>query len=97
MSKRLKRIEPWQTAKTLAGVYFLLGLVLAVPLGLLSSLAPAVEGQESRGIGFFLVLPFLYGLGALIFVPIACWIYNGVARRLGGIEVVVEETDGGRT
>lgn len=92
MSKRLTRIEPWQTAKTLAVVYFLLGLVLAVPLGLLSSLAPAAPGEESPGIGFFLILPFLYGIGALVFVPIACWIYNEAARRVGGIEISVEES-----
>ena len=88
--KRLRRISPWQTAKTLALVYFLLCIVMAIPLGLGSSLVPAAPGQTQPGIVFFLCVPFLYALAALIFVPIGCWIYNFAARYMGGIEVVVD-------
>lgn len=88
--KRLRKIAPWQTAKTIALVYFLFGIVLAIPLGLLSSLVPTPPGETQPGIIFFLCLPFLYALAALIFVPIGCWIYNFSARHVGGIEVVVD-------
>jgi hypothetical protein len=42
----------------------------------------------------FIVLPFIYAIAALIFVPIGCWIYNVVASRLGGIQITVTETQG---
>jgi len=40
MKKRISDIAPWQTAKTLALLYFALGLVLAIPLGLMASVVP---------------------------------------------------------
>jgi len=90
MKKRISGIAPWQTAKTLALVYFAIGLVLAIPLGLLSSLVPTVPGQPRLGVVVFICLPFLYALAALIFVPIGCWVYNRAAGITGGIEVAVE-------
>ena len=90
MKKVITRIAPWQSAKTLALTYFALGLLLAVPIGLLSSLVPAEPGQAKPGPLFFLALPFLYGIAGLIFVPIGCWIYNRAAAIVGGVELNVE-------
>jgi len=90
MVKRLTRISPWQTGKTLAAVYFAIALVIAIPLGLVFSLAPPIPGQERPGILFFVFMPFLYAIAALIFVPLGCWIYNVAAGIFGGIEVTVE-------
>jgi hypothetical protein len=92
MAKRISRIEPWQAAKTLAAVYFVLGLLLAVPLALFAPAISVANGQPAPGRGFFLLMPFAYAIGALIFVPIGCWIYNLVAARLGGIEFTTIET-----
>lgn len=85
MKKRIVRFSPWQSAKTLAVLYFALGILFAIPMGLISSFNPEVAGQPKPGIGFF-VMPILYGLAGLIFVPLGCWIYNKVAGALGGIE-----------
>ena len=74
----------------MALTYFALGLLLAVPVGLLSSLVPAEPGQAKPGPLFFLVLPFLYGIAGLIFVPIGCWIYNRAAAIVGEVELNVE-------
>lgn len=90
MKKVVTRIAPWQCAKTLALTYFGLGLLLAVPVGLLSSFVPAEPGQAKPGPLFFLVLPFIYGIAALIFVPIGCWIYNKASAMVGGVELNVE-------
>jgi hypothetical protein len=90
MIKRLTRISPWQSAKTLAAVYFAMGLVIAIPVGLVMSAIPATPGHPKPGLAFILCLPFLYGLAALVFVPLACWFYNLGAQWLGGIEVTVE-------
>jgi hypothetical protein len=90
MIKRLSRIAPWQAGKTLAAVYFGLGVIIAIPFGLLMSLVPAVPGQEKPSALFFVFMPLLYALAALVFVPLGCWIYNIAARLMGGIEVSVE-------
>ena len=90
MIKRLSRVSPWQAGKTLAVVYFLLGLIIAVPFALLVSLIPGVPGQERPSALFVVFLPVLYGLAGLVFVPLGCWIYNVAARLTGGVEVAVE-------
>jgi len=63
---------------------------MAVPIGLLSYLAPAQPGEAKPGPFFFLVLPFLYGIAGFVFVPIGCWIYNKAAAIVGGVELTVE-------
>jgi len=90
MKKRLSRIAPWQAGKILAAVYFGLGVIIAVPFGLMISLVPAVPGQEKPSALFFIFMPVLYAIAALIFVPLCCWIYNIAARHIGGIEISVE-------
>jgi hypothetical protein len=90
MKRVVTRIAPWQSAKTLAVTYFAAGLLIAVPVGLLSSVIPAEPGQAKPGPMFFIVMPFLYGIAGLIFVPIGCWIYNKAAALVGGIEISVE-------
>jgi hypothetical protein len=92
MAKRISRIAPWQAAKTLAAVYFVLGLLIAVPLALFAPAISVATGEPQPGRGFFFLMPIAYAIGALIFVPIGCWIYNVVAARLGGIEFTTTET-----
>lgn len=86
MSRQLVRIAPWQAGKVCAVIYFVFGLVFAIPFALIASLAPE---EGAFGVGFAIVLPFLYAIGALIFVPIACWVYNLAAKMVGGFEVEV--------
>ena len=90
MLKRLSRVEPWQSAKTLALVYFLMGIIIAIPVGLVVSIVPEVPGQTKPSALFVICLPFLYAAAAFIFVPLGCWVYNVAARFTGGIEVSVE-------
>lgn len=86
MLRRIVRISPWVTTKTLAALYFALGIVFAVPMGLISAFTPAPPGQVKPSIGFFITMPIIYGLAGLIFVPLGCWIYNKAAGIFGGIE-----------
>jgi hypothetical protein len=93
MKKTINRIAPWQAAKVFAAIYFVMGLAAAVLLGLMSLIVPPPPGEPAPGLGFFLMMPILYGLAGLIFVPIGCWLFNVVTRRVGGIEVNVESSD----
>jgi hypothetical protein len=90
MKKIVARIAPWQSAKTLAVVYFAVGVLIALPMALLSAFVPAEPGQAKPGPLFYFVLPFIYGIASLVFVPIGCWIYNRAAALVGGIELDVE-------
>jgi hypothetical protein len=87
MLRRLVRISPWQAAKFFAVLYFIMGLVIGIPFALIMS----ATGQGGFGIGFAIAIPFGYAIGALIFVPIGCWIFNFVAGLVGGLEFTVAE------
>ena len=95
MVKRITRVSPWQTAKTLAVFYFIVGAILAVPIFLVRSLAPISSGTHPFPPGFAIAFPFLYALAALVFVPIGCALYNFAARLVGGIEFSVADTTDG--
>ena len=88
MNRQLVRIAPWQAGKVCAVIYFMFGVVFAIPFALIASLAPA-EDAAPFDVGFAIALPFLYAIGALIFVPIGCWVYNLAAKLVGGFEVEV--------
>ena len=91
MKRRLTRIAPWQAAKVSALLYFLIGLVISIPFGLLALVLPPPPEANGLGVGLFFVLPFMYAVAGLVFVPLMCWFYNLIARVVGGIEVSVEE------
>ena len=52
----------------------------------------AAPEQAGFGIGFAIALPFIYAIGGLIFVPLACLIFNFVAKLVGGLEFAVTES-----
>jgi len=95
MTKRLSRIAPWQAGKLFALMYFFLSLLFVIPLLLVSVLVPMPAGPGPRlGPGLLILIPFLYALAGLIFVPLGCWIYNIAARIVGGLQVsVVDDAD----
>jgi hypothetical protein len=89
MIRRVTRISPWQAGKFFAVLYFLIGIIFAVVFALIAQFTPA--DQAGFGLGFAVAFPFMYAIGALIFVPIACWIFNLVAKLVGGLEFEVVE------
>jgi len=91
MTRRVTRIAPWQAGKFFAVLYFIFGLIFAIPFALLSSVIPAEEA--GFGVGFAIAFPFIYAIGALIFVPLACLVFNGVAKLVGGLDFEVVDHD----
>lgn len=92
MSKRISRIAPWQAGKLFAVIYFFLSLVFVIPMILISAIAPIPTGPGFHfSVGALLVLPFMYALAGLIFVPLGCWLYNTAAKFVGGLQVSVTE------
>ncbi|HZF27799.1 MAG TPA: hypothetical protein VE907_01650 [Gammaproteobacteria bacterium] len=92
MKRRVTRIAPWQAGKFFAVLYFIMGLIFAIPFAFFSQFVP---GQTSGfGIGFAIAIPIGYAIAGLIFVPIACWVFNLVAKFVGGLDFEVTEPGG---
>lgn len=90
MIRNVMRISPWQAGKFFAVLYFIMGLIFAIPLAMFSSAVPE-EAGGGLGIGFAVAVPFIYAICGLIFVPLACLIFNFVAKLVGGLEFEVTE------
>jgi hypothetical protein len=62
-------------------------------MALIWNYAPFPAGSKPPfGPGVLVVLPFLYAGAGLLFVALACAIYNVAARFVGGLEVSVVDT-----
>jgi hypothetical protein len=95
ITRRIKRIAPLQLGKMLALLYGIMGLIF-IPIFLLMSVvssqmpSEAQTGMMAMGIGFAIFAPILYAIMGFIFGIIGAFIYNFVAKFVGGIEVEVE-------
>jgi hypothetical protein len=93
--RRVKRIAPLQLGKMLALLYGIMGVIFC-PFFLIASLvashapSPQRAGILALGTGFALMLPFLYAAMGFIGGIISAFIYNLIAKWIGGIEVEVE-------
>ena len=92
MSQTISRISPVQAGKLFGVMYLILG-ALFMPFFLL----PAVFSEQSSpfGLGFAIALPFLYGVMGFLGTAFFCWLYNVLARRLGGIEITLSPSSTG--
>ena len=88
MPHRIRRFGVLQTAKVVAVLYALIGLVF-VPIFLVVSMF--TPNKEGPGTGFALLMPILYGLLGFVITAVSCAIYNFVAGLVGGIEVELDE------
>jgi hypothetical protein len=99
MKKRLTNVNPLKLGITLAVVYGVISLIIAVPLFLIFSLFGAVGAARGGGQAlpaifsgvFVIFLPIIYAVLGFIGGVIAAFIYNLVAKWTGGIEFTTEE------
>jgi len=74
------------SAAIMAGIlYFILGEFGALTLAIMS----IIHGHLIRGIILLIFLGFVYGIVGAIFVAIAAWLYNLIARQIGGIKIEI--------
>jgi hypothetical protein len=86
--KRITSISIHQTSKVLTILFVAIGLVF-IPIGVLFILA----GYVGMGI-IYVLMPFIYGIIGYPYVAMMCWVYNLIAKNVGGVEFTVEdETD----
>ena len=102
MNLKLKRIAPLQAGKIL-GVFYALISLLFVPFMLVFVAIGSLVSRNQpgaapfplmfgMGIGFMLFLPVLYGICGFIFGALSAWIYNLLAKWLGGFELEFEQS-----
>ena len=90
MTKRISRIAPWSAGRLFAVIYFFVSLLVVIPMALIWGFAPIPAASKPPiGPGILVLFPFLYAGVGLLFVALACAIYNLAARFVGGLEVSV--------
>ncbi len=89
MKKQLLRVSPLQTAKVLAALWFVITLplilLMAIPMMAMPGPTPPFFG------GFMLAMPFFYALFGFLFTLFGAWVYNLLAKRIGGIEFTLQD------
>jgi hypothetical protein len=88
MRKRLTRIAAFQLGKVFAVLYAIFSIPIAVIMGIAASFGP--PGQ-SMPIGMIVAIPVFYVVFGFLFMALAAWLYNVVAKWTGGVEYVTEE------
>jgi hypothetical protein len=93
---RIKKIGIKQTAKFFAFFYFLVSAVFIFPIGLITLLVGSFSGQKSGVFGatfggaLLLLLPLFYAAIGAVMVATASFVYNQIAKRIGGIEIELD-------
>jgi len=86
MKKQLKSISVHKTSLFLAVMYFIMGTILA----LFMLFVPMKNNEEKI---FFLLVPFVYGIGGYLVISFVCMLYNFLAKKMGGIEFTLKDVD----
>jgi flagellar biosynthesis protein FliQ len=90
--KTIKSVSAKSLAKLLGAMYAIIGLVFGLVVSLLALVSQA-EDAGALGImlsaGAVIVFPLMYGLMGWIGGYICGWLYNLLAKRIGGIRVEV--------
>ena len=92
MVRRVTRIAPWQAGKFFAVLYFIFGLIFAISVrrSLRQFRCRSRPGSAS---GFAIAFPFIYAIGALIFVPLRLPDLQLRAKLVGGLDFEVVDHD----
>lgn len=93
--QRIKSVGVLSCAKMLGVLYGCIGL-LVIPIALIAGMASMATQQTNSAISgaamlaFGILAPVFYGAVGFVGGAIGAWIYNLIAKRLGGIEIQLE-------
>ena len=99
MKKQITKVSGHQTSKVLALFNFVAGIPIWAFILISFLIAPKPVGPDGQpvspalGLLFILITPFLYGIMGYIFTRLACFVYNMIKKKFGGIEFEVSEID----
>jgi len=88
----LRSVNVLSCAKMMGAIHGCLGLIM-LPIFLLAGVATLMSGQDSASVSgavllFFAILaPIFYGAMGFVVGALMAWVYNLVARRIGGMKL----------
>ncbi|NOY43427.1 MAG: hypothetical protein GXP26_16530 [Planctomycetes bacterium] len=95
----IKKIEAFSCGKVLGALYALAGLIFGGIFSLISlvGVAGAAQGADGVapmlfGLGAIIILPVMYGIMGFIGGIIGAALYNVVASVVGGIELEIQSS-----
>lgn len=91
MRHQLTRISVIQTSKVAAAIYFVLGCLYGLIIAFLTLISE--EGGMLLAGMFFIFMPIFMGVVGFIGFAVVCWLYNVIAKSVGGIEFILEEVN----
>lgn len=88
----INRVGPLAAAKVVGLLYAIVGLGMGAIFSLVSALRGFSPGRGDAGPLFFgaaavVFFPVAYGVVGFVMTLIITWLYNALARLVGGIEV----------
>ena len=97
--RTIKSVGVLSVAKMMGAIYAVIGLIFlpfALLMGLVASMAPNQHAQNPFGAMFGVIFgifaPIFYGVLGFIFGGLGAFLYNVMAKWIGGVEVHVEST-----
>ena len=89
---KIKRILPLSLAKLTGLVLACLGFIFGAMITLLTIIG-ALTGIKPQGASSYIaiiVLPIIYGGFGFVMAFVQAWLFNLVAKKIGGLEIEVE-------
>ena len=96
MAKKLvlKKLGVMSVAKISAIIYGIFGLIAGIAIAVMGSAFGAMAGFGGLGAAFgilmIIIMPIFYGIIGFVAGAIFAWLYNVIARWVGGIEMNFE-------
>jgi hypothetical protein len=89
MKKQIVQVSMLQSAKVMAGLYF----VISLPVILILAAVMSLSGQGAN-MWVLVLFPLLQAGVSFLFALLGGWTYNLVAARIGGFEFMTAEVGG---
>ena len=89
--REIKKIDVWSLAKIEA----IIGVILGLIIGILTFILPPLPGQEqtlkSLGVYAIFLAPIIYAIIGFVSGVVIAFLYNIVAKWVGGIKIKLED------
>ena len=87
----ISRVGPLSAAKVVGLLYTILGLAMGAIFSLVSALGGFAAGRGDAspmfGVAAIVVFPVAYGVVGFLMTLVIAWLYNALARLVGGLEI----------
>ncbi len=91
MKQRIQRVGILSVGKMHAVIFLILGLFIGIITYLVAKYQLTPDSPAPNFILMLVALPLLYVVMGFFLGIICAWLYNLVAKRIGGIEIELEK------